>query len=328
LTGFPGWLGDNVVGDFFAGRWPDYSALRCLAAPWTDEAALASARARHPGLEIARADLLDQGALNEALRDCHGVLHSAGIIHVRHPSDWYRTNFRGTANLLQAAKRAGTVERIVYVSSNAAGGRAPRGELMRESAPSVPLSTYGRSKKLAEDTLLDGRGGIDIVILRPCMFYGTPVPARHVEFFKRVRSGLVPVIGADLPRSMIHVRNLAQACRLAFSSKAAAQRIFYLADAQPYSIDQYVRTIAGSLGVSPKLLPLPSILASLAYRIDRLLEATGRYNQTVHLLGEANWSVGVSIDEAKDKLGYDPRLGLADGIKEAVEWCRERGLLT
>jgi nucleoside-diphosphate-sugar epimerase len=61
--------------------------------------------------------------------------------------------------------------------------------------------------------------------------------------------------------------------------------------------------------------------------MDALLSTVGLYQQTVHLVGEANWNVGVSIDKAREELAYSPTVGLDEGMNSAVRWCREKGLL-
>src|SRR5262249_14508666 len=118
------------------------------------------------------------------------LLHSAALIHVRRTSDWYRVNTEGTLALAQSAKESG-VRRFVFVSSNAAGGRADdNSHLLKESDPPRPLSHYGRSKWLAEQGLLEMHkpGSFDVCILRPSMFYGPPVPDRHVDVYRRIQT--------------------------------------------------------------------------------------------------------------------------------------------
>ena len=69
------------------------------------------------------------------------------------------------------------------------------------------------------------------------------------------------------------------------------------------------------------------VRVSMAYTADRLLGAAGLYQQELHLLGEANWHVGISCDKAKRQLGYHPVIQLEEGMRRAVKWCREQGKL-
>jgi nucleoside-diphosphate-sugar epimerase len=275
-------------------------------------------------------DLGAPGPLDDQLAGITTVLHSAAVIHVRRTSDWYRVNTEGTLRLAEAARRAG-VRRFVYISSNAAGGRAQSAaHLMTEDQPARPLSHYGRSKLLAEEGLLKlhQAGKFEVVILRPSMFYGPPVPERHINIYRRIRSGVMPLIGSgDYARSITHIDNLTQACRLAFEVPEAAGRVYYIVDAQPYTTRRIYEEMARALGVPLKVIRLPAGAATMAYLADRGLASFGLYVQPLHLAGEAHWHVGISPERARRELGYRPRMELAAGMKQAVEWCRSNGLL-
>ena len=55
--------------------------------------------------------------------------------------------------------------------------------------------------------------------------------------------------------------------------------------------------MAAALGVAPRYRHLPSFAATLAYDLDAFLSWMDIYVQPLHLLGEANWHVGLSIEE-------------------------------
>ena len=80
----------------------------------------------------------------------------------------------------------------------------------------------------------------------------------------------------------------------------------------------------------------PPPLATPAWRV-RIVGIRGRHpdlqarattGQTMHLVGEANWHVGVSIERAQRELGYDPPYDIDQGMADAVAWCRSQGLLS
>ena len=103
--------------------------------------------------------------------------------------------------------------------------------------------------------------------------------------------------------------------------------VYYVADRTPYTTRKVVEAMADALGVKPRFLPLPAFVADLAYKTDQVLSTMGVYAQTVHLVGEANWNVGVSIDKARAELTYAPAVAIEEGMRRAVEWCRARGQL-
>ena len=276
---------------------------------------------------VVTARLEEPRALAAAVSGCDAVLHAAGLLHVRRTQDWYRVNTEGTRQLLAAAESAG-VKRFVLISSNAAAGRAPsQNVLMTEHDTPRPLSHYGRSKLLAEQLVL--RSGIDGVVLRPCMFYGPPVPARHVDIYRRILEGRMPLVGSgNYARSVTHIDNLVQGCRLALVHSSAPGQTYYIADEPVYTTREIVEAMAAALGCRPRYIKLPALVSPLSYIGDRLLASVGVYWQNLHLVGEATWHVGVSIHKAQQELGYIPSTTLAQGMKDAVAWCRSQGLLT
>jgi len=327
LTGVPGWLTAAVLDSFRADTPSGLEQITCLVDDRLPEPAPISL----PGVRvrIARGRLEDLASLARAVAGCDAVLHTAGIIHVRRTRDWYDVNTTGTAHLIDAALATSTVRRFVLVSSNASAGRSPRADhLLTETDTFAPCSHYGRSKLLAEEAVHAARALIETVVLRPCMFYGPPVPTRHIEIYRRLMHGRMPLVGGGgYARSLTHIDHLVQACRLALAHPRAAGETFFIADAQPSTTRGVVEAMARALGVTPRYLPLPALAARIAYAGDCTLAAAGLYSQPLHLLGEADWHVGVSSAKATQLLGYAPTVSLDDGMARAVAWCRERGLL-
>ena len=187
LSGFPGWLGDNIVDWFYTNKDHDYTHLRCIVAPWITKNQIDEYALKYPQLEIVFGDFTNRSDLEKACLNCDAIIHSAGIIHVNRVNQWYDVNTEGT-KLFHTVAEKNNIKKFIFISSNAAGGRSIENELLTENHPNQPLSDYGHSKKQAEDYLLKNNQITKSVILRPCMFYGMPVPHRHVDIFKRIEA--------------------------------------------------------------------------------------------------------------------------------------------
>jgi nucleoside-diphosphate-sugar epimerase len=138
----------------------------------------------------------------------------------------------------------------------------------------------------------------------------------------------MPLVGTGhYARSLTHIDNLVQGVRLSLSKEAAKGQVYNLADSEPYTTRRVVEAMASALGVRPRYIRLPAFAADVAYGADWLLSTVGAYQQEIHLVSEATWNVGVSIDKARHELGYAPRVAIDEGMRGAVEWCREQGLL-
>ncbi|HEV3331556.1 MAG TPA: NAD-dependent epimerase/dehydratase family protein [Bryobacteraceae bacterium] len=331
LTGVPGWLTTALLDDLTRCEDPQLDTIRVLAAPAIDSSTLARCQKRWPLIrQIIPYDLAVPHPVERNLEGADTLLHSAGVIHVRHTSDWYRVNTQGTIALAQSAKAAG-VRRFVFISSNAAGGASDSfHQLLDEGTPARPRSHYGRSKWLAEQALLQLAvpEQFEVVILRPSMFYGPPVPPRHVEVYRRILHGRMPLVGnGGFARSITYIDNLVQACRLALCHPAASGQIYYIVDARVYTTKEIVEEMGRALGAPVRYWKLPRLVGPVAGALDRALAALGIYWQPLHLVGESHWHVGISCAKAMQELGYEPEVDLAVGMRRAVEWCRESGAL-
>jgi nucleoside-diphosphate-sugar epimerase len=333
ITGVPGWLTQAFLDDLTVCD-SELSEVRAFVHPGFLHLS-AELRKRNPvlaslhPLDLGRQESSADG-VDAALRGVDVLIHSAGVIHVHRTGDWYRINTEGTLKLARAAYAAG-VRRFVFISSNAAGGRCETdAQVLTESDIGKPLSHYGRSKYLAEQALMKmhQQDVFEIVVLRPSMFYGPPVPDRHVDVYRRIISGRMPMVGdGHYRRSITYIGNLVQATRLAMTHPAAAGEIFYVVDKPIYSTRSITEAMAVALGVPLRILPLPAIVGPVAYVADRLLGAAGLYWQNLHLAGEAHWHVALSSGKIQQCLGYDPLITMGEGMRRAVEWCRSQGKL-
>lgn len=329
VTGAPGWLADALFASVAKDPPAGLQRVRCLVHHSVPATALREWRkSLGVDVEIVHGDLSDRDSLHRAVQGVTSILHAAAIIHVERIRDYYEVNTEGTRKLAEEAAAAG-VERMVLVSSNAAGGKGTRaGRLIEESDPPRPLTHYGRSKFLSERAMFAVESPMERVVLRPCMFYGPPVPQRHVEVFRRVLHGRMPLVGdGSFSRSLTHIDHIVSASRLALSHRAAVGNTYYVADAEPYTLRSVIEAMAYGLGVEPRWLPVPSFASTIAHEVDTVVSRFDRYWQTTHLVGEANWHVGVSIERARRDLGFAPTRSAKEGMRGAVEWCRERGLI-
>jgi nucleoside-diphosphate-sugar epimerase len=327
ITGYPGWLMDAVMRHLSdAGNQldrvvmlvhpPMLKHLAPLSVPWKQD--------------VVELDLARPMELREWLRGVEVLIHAAGVIHVRRTQEWYDVNHAGTVALARAAKKAG-VRRFVFLSSIAAAGISKPGCPMRESDKARPLHHYGRSKWLAERDLwaLHEPGVFDVVVLRPATFYGPPVPPRHVEMYKRILHGTLPLVGdGEFERCMIYIDNLVQAVLLAADRTQAGGNTYFIVDDEIYTTRMIFEAMADALGVTPRFVRLPAATGTIAYAADRMLSSVGIYVQPLHLLGESNWNQAASCEKAVRELGYAPRVRLREGMQRAVEWCARRGLLS
>jgi len=128
-------------------------------------------------LTWVKGDILDVVELEEAMEGIRYVYHCAAMVSFdrKDKKQLMQTNVEGTANIVNACINK-KIEKLVYVSSVAAIGRAREGVTIDESlkwSDDNNRSTYGISKHLAEMEVWRGIGeGLDAVIANPTIILG------------------------------------------------------------------------------------------------------------------------------------------------------------
>jgi nucleoside-diphosphate-sugar epimerase len=335
VTGTTGWLGRALLAALSdpAGR----HRRRCIRALVTSPAS-ATEVAGLVGVRPVLGDVRTTTGLDALFEglppgDEVDVIHTAGVIHPSTTSDWVEVNARGTANVARRARAHG-VRRMVHVSSNSPFGTNPdRADVFRNDEPYAPALGYGRSKLLAELRLLDEvAAGLDAVIVRPPWFYGPYQPARQTEFFTLVRRGRFPVVGDGRQRrSMVYVDDLVDGVVRAELVECPPGRGWWIADTRPYELNEIVTAVGDALvaagfDVAPRQLRVPAMVGRIAAVADAALQRRHRYVPQLHVLGELGATIACDISAARRDLGYQPSVGLAEGMRRSVAWCLAQGL--
>jgi UDP-glucose 4-epimerase len=262
-------------------------------------------------LEFVRGDVVDPRATNAALAGAKGVFHCAAQVSVpasvQDPSTSYRINVLGTLNVLEAARHQG-VPKVVFSASSAAYGDDPLLPKTEDLAPR-PLSPYAAGK-LAGEALLAGWGrafGLETVSLRYFNVYGprqadnSPYSGVIALFARSVLERRTATIFGDggQTRDFVAVRDVVRANRLAMERRL-----------EPGAV------INVGTGKRTTVLSLYQQLARLAGHNDPPIFAAARAGDVPHSVA--------SVARAREWLGFQPEVELADGLRVTLDWYRGR----
>jgi nucleoside-diphosphate-sugar epimerase len=143
----------------------------------------------------------------------------------------------------------------------------------------------------------------------------SPAVSREPGTFKRLEEGR-PILIAGKVEAMvhfIHTRDAARALVAVLGKPQAVGQIYTVAGKEFSSIINYMRLMAGAVGVEPEIIVMP---------VD--LPAHMR-SPIVHWLEASRGSMVFSIDKIKRDLGWEPKLTIAQGLADSYRWFAEGG---
>lgn len=302
VTGAAGFIGSHVVDrlladgcevvgvDAFTGGYSRERKERNLAPALCED-----------GFCLVEGDLLDLD-LDELLRGIESVIHLAAEPGVRRSwgggfSKYLERNVLATQRLLEGVWRNVT-PKLVYASSSSVYGPDP-GRPVSEDYPPSPASPYGLSKLAAEDLirLYARERGVPATILRYFTVYGPrqrPEMALSRFVSAALRGWPVEVFGdGEQRRDMTYVSDAVDATVAALEAPGGV-----------YNVGGGARATVNAL-------------------LDAVREVTGaaveaRYGPAAE--GDV-YSTWADSGRAARLLGYEPRVGLEEGIAAQVGWA-------
>ncbi len=212
-------------------------------------------------------------------------------------------NVVATQRLLEACRAAATPPRIVMASSSSVYGEAERHPTPEDVTPR-PVSPYGVTKLAAEAllTAYAANFGLASVALRYFTVYG-PGQRPDMAFHRFIRAaltgGVVEVFGdGEQTRDVTFVDDAVDATIAAASVEALAGPV----------------NVGGGAQVAVnEVLDAIERLTGRELRVERLEAAPGDVRHT-----------SADLARARAVLGYEPRVGLEDGLALEIDWLRRR----
>jgi nucleoside-diphosphate-sugar epimerase len=283
-----------------------------------------------PARAIIAGDIAQAGDWQAYVAGCDLVIHTAAIVSMRgsDPGAVWRTNALGTRHVLDAARRAGAAG-LVHLSSVTVFGFAfPDG--VDESYPTQPNGVPYVDTKIASEALVlraHAAGEIAGTIVRPGDVYGPrsrPWTVLPVEELAR-RRFILPALGRGI-FSPVYIDNLVDGI-VAAAGPAGAGGVFTLTDGVGVTTREFFGYYARLLGRRLPVLPTgaAAALASAAALGGRV---AGRQTEINAAAARYLARTGTyAIDRARAELGYDPQVGLVEGMERTAVWLREQGLV-
>jgi UDP-glucose 4-epimerase len=255
--------------------------------------------------EVVVGDAGEERDLDGALSGVDGVIHLAsetGVLpSVENPVRDFQGNATTTFRVLEGCRVRG-VERVVFASSGAALGDAP--PPLHEGLVPRPLSPYGAGKLVGEAycQAYAGSFGMRTVALRFSNVYG-PFSAHKANaipsFIKRCLAGEpLDIYGDGLQsRDFIYVDDLCDGILRSLRAGVAGE-VFQLAT-----------------GVETSVVELAQLVKEVTASDSEIRFNPGRKGEV--------YKSRADISKVKRMLGFEPRVGLREGLERTAQWFRD-----
>ena len=270
-------------------------------------------------IEIIAGDIRNGYLIRDIMKNTDVLIHTAAALPLYKKRDIFSTDVDGTKNLLEAAKKNG-VERFVMVSSTAVYG-IPDHHPLTENDTLTGVGHYGEAKIQAEELCNTYRdGGMCVPILRPKTFIGPERLGVFAILYEWANDGKnFPMIGNGSNRyQLLDVYDLCAAIYLSMTGeKEAVNHTFNIGAESFATMKEDWQAVLDKAGFGRRIVSLPSWPVITTLRLLEFVHLSPLYKWVYET---ANKDSFVSIDRAKEKLGYKPIYSNSDALVRNYLW--------
>lgn len=274
---------------------------------WLEEEGIDS----HPNLEIYTGDIRDYDSVYDAMRGVGAVFHLAALIGIPYsyisPLAYIKTNVEGTYNVLQSAREL-KVERVVITSTSEIYGTAQYVPI-DEKHPYNPQSPYAATKAAADHLAMSfyRSFGLPVTIVRPFNTFGPRQSARAVipTIITQILLGKKEIFLGNLhpTRDLMYVKDTVRGFLQVGFHPDTIGEVVNIGTGEDISIGELARLIMKLLGREVTIKTDAKRVRPKLSEVERLV---------------------CDYSKAETLTGWRPRNSLEEGLRETIEWFRNR----
>lgn len=267
------------------------------------------ARIDHPSLTLHDGDLRDAGFVQSFVEGSEYVFHLGAVTSVAysyaHPEETIETNVMGTLHVCAAAKAA-QVKRLVHTSTAGVYGNAENGKPITEEHPVHGCNPYTAGKlggdHVAETYWLSYN--LPVTTVRLFNAFG-PRMGRYLimpTIIEQLLDGPILKLGDLSPtRTFTYVDDIVEGFLRAAACDEALGKVIHFGAEREISMGELADLIGEIMEVDFTLETDPARLRPVKSEIYR---------------------VSVDSSRARELLGWEPFIGLEEGLRRTIDWMR------
>jgi nucleoside-diphosphate-sugar epimerase/predicted dehydrogenase len=273
------------------------------------------------GVEYCFGNLGDPAAVDRALAGATTVIHVGASMKGGWPEHLGGT-VRGTQNVIEACKKH-RVEQLVHISSMSVVDWAGSSGMpvVAETAALEPRAhergAYTRAKLEAERKVTEAaKAGLPCVILRPGQIFGGGIPVVNGAVARRAGGKWLVLGDGKLELPLVYIDDVVDAIVAAMAKKLTHGEIIHIIDDAQLTQTDVLRLAGGGAAT----IKVPRTVVFALGKLSELpLGALGRPSPiALYRLQSALARLHCESDRAATLLGWQPRVGVRDGIRRVT----------
>lgn len=231
----------------------------------------------HPNLHLIEGDITDYDSLNQAVKGCEFVIHTAALTaqNFLKYSDYHEVNINGTKNIIKICKQ-NNVKRLVYVGTANTFGYGSLENLGNENLKMKEpylSALYALSKLEAQELIDSSSDSIDIVTISPTFMLGAydskPSSGKIILMAMNKKILFYPLGG----KNFVHVNDVAKGIVKAL--KTGIRGECYIFANENISYKDFFKLVCKTNNNKPLLVKLPKLILLVVVFIGDVLRFSG-----------------------------------------------------
>ncbi len=267
ITGATGFIGSYIVKHALALKYEVYVAVRKTS----NRKSLEDLNVNFLILDFSSETAIARTLTSTIVFDT--VIHNAGVKTASTEEAYKHNNVDLTKNLCAALQKKRLLKgSFIFISSLAALGPGEEDSMacIAENRVASPLSSYGKSKLLAEKEV--EKSGLKYTIIRPTAVFGKG-GNDYKQLVSLVKKNIAIYLASPKQLlSFIHADDLARLIFLA-NTPAGVNQVFNASDTQNYTLEKFYKTVEHALGKNIKIrLRVPFFIVASIANLNGLLQ--------------------------------------------------------
>lgn len=244
--------------------------------------------------------------------------------------DFYQANVIGTQNVIEGCLKW-KVKRLIHISTPSIYFHYDKRIDVKENQalPNKFVNHYAKTKYLAELEIDKAfQKGLATITLRPRALFGPGDQAIFPRLIKVCEKGMFPKIGSGkVEIDMTYIENVVDSILLCLtSSDATIGQKYNITNGERVNIYSMIEMVMDRLG---KSFTYKEISFKKAFFLANILEHISTFVLggkepllTRYSVSVLSQSQTLSIEKARDELGYEPAISIEQGTNEFIEWWK------